>query len=250
MSEQSFQIKIVSIDNSQFEFTVTSEMSVLELKNMIFSQHQIPVERQRLLHKGKLLKNPQTLQSYSIAQGSLIQIVAYIERPPEEESLTEVIRYALEFIPNNYISNRRNRERRREIDINEKLESIKQNLHTLENLMSSNRNFFRGQWVDVKDTVDQWLEAQIVDIRQGSNGPQAYIHYNGWPNRWDEWIDVNSPRIQYFKTHTYQSLASPMHSPHPINLTEIIESLRNSAPIDVNECILQALGLLNEIQAL
>lgn len=52
-----------------------------------------------------------------------------------------------------------------------------------------------GQWVDVKDTIDQWLEAQIINI---SNN-QAYVHYNGWGNRWDEWIDFASPRIAPFK---------------------------------------------------
>ena len=52
-----------------------------------------------------------------------------------------------------------------------------------------------GQWVDVKDTIDQWLEAQIINIQNN----QVYVHYNGWGNRWDEWIDFSSPRIAPFK---------------------------------------------------
>jgi hypothetical protein len=52
-----------------------------------------------------------------------------------------------------------------------------------------------GQWVDVKDTIDQWLEAQVIRVR----GNQAYVHYNGWGTRWDEWIDFSSPRIAHFK---------------------------------------------------
>jgi hypothetical protein len=52
-----------------------------------------------------------------------------------------------------------------------------------------------GQWIDVKDTIDQWLEAQVIKIR----GNQAYVHYNGWGTRWDEWIDFSSPRIANFK---------------------------------------------------
>lgn len=52
-----------------------------------------------------------------------------------------------------------------------------------------------GQWIDVKDTIDQWLEAQVVQVRNN----QAFVHYNGWANRWDEWIDFSSPRIASFK---------------------------------------------------
>jgi hypothetical protein len=52
-----------------------------------------------------------------------------------------------------------------------------------------------GQWVDVKDTIDQWLEAQIIQVRNN----MVYVHYNGWGTRWDEWIEMNSPRIAAFK---------------------------------------------------
>jgi Ubiquitin family/RNA binding activity-knot of a chromodomain len=250
MSGQAFQIKIKSMDNSQFDVTVTENMLISELKSLISAQVQIPVDRQRLLYERNLLINTRSLRDYSIVPTSILQILAYLERPPEEDSLSEVIRYAIESIPNSYISNRRARDhRRREIDINEKIESIRQNLLTLENIITNNRNFHKGQWVDVKDTVDQWLEAQITDIRQASTETQVYVHYNGWPSRWDEWIDINSPRIQYFKTRTYQSLASPMHSPYPVNMTDS-EDLRSLGPFDLNECLLQTLGILEQTQVM
>lgn len=68
-----------------------------------------------------------------------------------------------------------------------------------------------GQWVDVKDTIDQWLEAQVIQVRNG----QAYVHYNGWGTRWDEWIDFSSPRIATFRTYTLQSPTSIFSSPYP-----------------------------------
>ena len=40
------------------------------------------------------------------------------------------------------------------------------------------RKFFKGQWVDVKDTVSQWLEATVMDINP--NESKLFIHYNGW----------------------------------------------------------------------
>jgi hypothetical protein len=52
-----------------------------------------------------------------------------------------------------------------------------------------------GQWIDVKDTIDQWLEAQVVKVRNN----EAFVHYNGWGTRWDEWIEFSSPRIANFR---------------------------------------------------
>lgn len=65
--------------------------------------------------------------------------------------------------------------------------------------------------MDVKDTINQWLEAQVVEVRNN----RAYIHYNGWGTRWDEWIEVNSPRIALFRTHTIQSATANYLSPFP-----------------------------------
>lgn len=38
--------------------------------------------------------------------------------------------------------------------------------------------FYVGQWVDVKDTVSQWLEATILDINVDEQ--KVFVHYNGW----------------------------------------------------------------------
>lgn len=43
---------------------------------------------------------------------------------------------------------------------------------------SSSRRFYVGQWVDVKDTVNQWLEATIMNINEAEH--QMFVHYNGW----------------------------------------------------------------------
>ena len=31
---------------------------------------------------------------------------------------------------------------------------------------------------------------------------QIFVHYNGWPNRWDEWIDKDSDRLAAFRSVT------------------------------------------------
>lgn len=68
------------------------------------------------------------------------------------------------------------------------------------------KQFFVGQWIDVKDTVNQWLAATIMDIDIDSR--KLFIHFNGWPVRWDEWIDWNSPRICPFRSHTSHDTTS------------------------------------------
>jgi len=106
---------------------------------------------------------------------------------------------------------------------------LKQNIEQVEGLLSKrtpldnlpavpkqaftleNPSFTLGQWVDVKDTIGQWLEAQITKIQP----EQVFVHFNGWGARWDEWIDKKSPRIAPFRTYTIQSPLTPFLSPYP-----------------------------------
>lgn len=66
-------------------------------------------------------------------------------------------------------------------------------------------------WVDVRDTIGQWLEAQVIQLRES----QVFVHYNGWGVRWDEWIDCKSPRISVFRAHTVQNPRSNYLCPYP-----------------------------------
>lgn len=243
MSDSNFQLKIKGLDNFQIEVQASVSTLISEVKQQILLQTHIPVDRQRLLYNSKHLKNTQSLNSYNINSTSILQIVANLERSVEEETFSELIRTALQIFPNSYISNRRNREQqRRPLDLTEKLESIRQNLLSIDQILNNSRNFQKFQWLDVKDTVDQWLEAQVVDV----SASQVFIHYNGWPGRWDEWIDLISPRIQYFRTHTHQSLSSPMHSPHPVTPVDS-EYCKNLLPFDMNDCFLQSLSLIDRV---
>ena len=71
--------------------------------------------------------------------------------------------------------------------------------------------YYVGQWVDCLDTVQEWLEATILRIEGGL----VFVHFNGWPARWDEWIDCRSARLAPFRSHTQHQpslVASPMIS--------------------------------------
>ena len=155
------------------------------------------------------------------------------------------------------------------------------------------RQWYIGQWVDVRDTVNQWLEATIIDIctpdellphrsrgasaplslrqqpqtptlhapndpivtasdlegrlrllvepccgedrtndnnedlggnlagfrqRDNNDGVQLLlIHYNGWPDRWDEWIRSDSERIRPFRVRTRHPSTSTTALPSPVS---------------------------------
>jgi hypothetical protein len=81
-------------------------------------------------------------------------------------------------------------------EISTSLEPIRQSLLTMHTLLSTmntttgenrertlasepnTRKYFVGQWLDVKDTVNQWLEATVMQIDHEQN--RIFVHYNGW----------------------------------------------------------------------
>jgi hypothetical protein len=73
------------------------------------------------------------------------------------------------------------------------------------------QSYVLGQWIDVRDTTGQWLEAQIAKTQ----ATDIYVHYNGWGSRWDEWLPKGSDRVATFRTHTIQSPHAPFLSPYP-----------------------------------
>ncbi|OMJ81075.1 hypothetical protein SteCoe_18534 [Stentor coeruleus] len=243
-----FKLKIRPNSQGQFEVLATSDMLVSELKAIISTFCGVPANQQRLISSGKLLKDESVLSSYKLDEGHVVQLSTSPQAAPEAEN------------PENL----NQRERFRGIDQNERLETIKQSLQTtnlmlevLSNKVEDDiigfdnrlRKFYPGQWVDVLDTVEQWLEGQVKEVATTSQGTLIFIHYNGWPSQWDEWIDSSSPRIQPFHSYTNQSITAPMNSPHPtVPLDD--ENLRNSGPHDQRLFITQGLQVMNKMKGI
>ena len=217
---QRFKLKIRERNLGQFEALVTSDMSVSDLKTIISTRINVSPSKQRLICQGKLLQDDKLLSSYRLKEGSVVQLTSKPDLPEPDVQEVPAGR------------------RVRTLEQNERFETFRQSVQTT-NLMfsvltqsteeevigfdNSRRQFYLGQWVDVLDTVEQWLEGQITEIANTSMGSMVFIHYNGWPNQWDEWIDSSSSRIQPFHSYTNQSITAPMHSPHP------------TVPIDENQ---------------
>lgn len=67
--------------------------------------------------------------------------------------------------------------------------------------------FYQGKRLDVQDTENKWLEATVLDV--SSDKKRIHVHYDGWPSRWDEWIESDSIRVAPFRTKTLHSSDTP-----------------------------------------
>ena len=104
------------------------------------------------------------------------------------------------------------------INNNNKTEEFDYNLNFYD---LNKRTLQIGEWVDVKDTVENWLDAQVIDINESKK--EVLIHYNGWNRRWDEWLPMNSPKIMPFRYHTRQTVITEYTSPFPNKRPNILK---------------------------
>jgi len=56
----------------------------------------------------------------------------------------------------------------------------------------SERTFKLNEFVDVRDSVNKWLIAQIIRI----DGARVEIHFDGWADKWNETLDASDVRIR------------------------------------------------------
>ena len=244
---QEITIKIQTLDNT-YSLTINKLFTINQLKEEISKKYNIPKDKQRLIFQGKFLKDNENLSFYKITDGCVVQLIAksleeknssstsssnnnnHSNRDRNNERRTNEV-YPIIQIP--FRTNRRRRRRRLSMphfDISEFIEGFYQNLITIDNYNNIKKKFDPnsinnpieafdfskssyeiGEWVDVKDTINQWLEAQVIKVQ----GSKAFVHYNGWGIRWDEWIEFNSPRMRNFKTFTLQSPLTFCAMPYP-----------------------------------
>lgn len=70
----------------EFSVSVTEEMTVLELKEKCIEHVDIPVEAQRLIYKGKILKDKEKLSFYNVQDGHTLHLVKSGITPKEAET--------------------------------------------------------------------------------------------------------------------------------------------------------------------
>jgi len=264
-------ITVKSLDGQSLDLTVAPTTLVRDLKGALEERWEVPTTRQRLLYRAQVLEDTQTLSAYGVQTGAVVSLVSNLQREAGEEGdqndpLADILRL-VSGSPAALISRRPRRQPvRRDITEAERVEAMQQNLLTLQSLLDtrnrappegdqllgfdySRRALTKGMWVDVKDTVDQWLEAQIIDVRTTATGNMVFVHYNGWPSRWDEWIDAQSARIQPLRAKTFQSISAPMHSPYPVVTPDPPEAI--PAPQqDLNETATQTSRFIGQTKSM
>lgn len=248
------------MDFTEHDVEVLPTSNVAALKIAVCSETGIPTDQQRLLCRGTLLKDYQSIEDLGLREENVLNLIGFPRR--EDANLGPPADLSGGF-PRSLISRRRRRlaRSRRALSRSEQLEVVRQNLITIEDLLKTRtripsepllafnfeqRQLHIGQWVDVKDTVDQWLEAQVIELR--SEHYLAYVHYNGWPDHWDEWIQVSSPRIQPLRTHTVQPITASMSSPSP---SVPPDSISLSEPHgDLDQYFMQSCALIEQVSSL
>jgi len=229
---------------------VDRNATISSLKERIATRfpNEFPVARQRLIHKGRALIGEETLSQLSIGDGMIIHVVSRPEnsvtpipgisaptpatppmRGPPSQSLLDLNNAISRlFSTGNNGSSIPTGNVQGQTD-SPPLEPLFQGLLTLNTLLSTitteepsptqlitgelpfqDIEYFEGQWVDCRDTVNNWLEATVLRVNREDR--TILVTYHGWPERWNEWINFTSNRIAPFRTHT-RHLTSNYASP-------------------------------------
>ena len=282
--EEEILVKVKTLDN-QININIRKNATISELKEKINRILNIPQTDQRLIYQGKILQNnSEKIKHYKIANESVIHLVIRkltlsddinqnnnnINHNEENNSEHSSGNNNLGFIRMNHNLTRRLQRKNMHFDPSDCIETLYQNILVINNLMKirnnfSISNFFQnktiipfnlnkkkfeiGEWVDVKDTTDNWLEGQIINKRAINNRTQLLIHYNGWGNRWDEWIDQSSNRLSFFRTYTLQSMQSVLLSPNPTLVYDgnISNDNNSKRPVDLFFYFNKISNIINEI---
>jgi hypothetical protein len=265
------RVKVRTVDSRQHEVFVSTSATVADVKLKITEVVGIPATLQKLIYQGKRLDDTDTVRALKLADGHVLQVIEDRQAEPDpdessDDAFSDMLQWPVEGSAVSLLSRRRRRtSRANAINQDERLELIRQNLITIEGLMDTRtseplaeegqassfdfkrRQLQTGQWVDVLDTVEQWLEAQVIETMQSPTGPKAFVHYIGWPDRWDEWIHFDSPRIMPLRTHTVQSMTAPVYSPC---LIVAPDSDLGAPSHDLNAYILQSCSLLDQVKGM
>ena len=232
-------IRVRTSNRLQLNLTVCLSQTVADLKEILSRRTNVPPVQQRLIYQGRQLKDEEVLTDCKVAADHVLQMITSESRPitPERSPEPSAPRslFSLELRAEFPVARMRRRSEQRFQELSEEIrtEAVAQNLISIESLLKARndpaerpldpfdlakRRFKPGQWVDLLDTANQWLEGQIIQVHTHVEAlPSVHVHYNGWPARWDEWLSTDSSRIQLFATRTGctpRHLAQ-MYSPYP-----------------------------------
>lgn len=261
--DKEIKIKIQTLENL-YNIIINQSKSIEDLKYKIKEILNVSIENQKLIYQGRVLSNSDSILSSRISESSVVHLLikSNNENNQNQNDSLNVIEQSLNnnqfsLINDNIrtgvvgipiIRSRRRRRSNMSFDISESFEVIYQNMITINNLLYSRNSYHesdsfinksiypydknkikyeKGQWLDAQDSIDQWLEAQVIQVNNEKS--EVYIHYNGWGARWDEWLNFSSPRLAPFKTYSINTNPGCYSSPYPSIVPDVhIDNLQRS----------------------
>jgi hypothetical protein len=80
------------------------------------------------------------------------------------------------------------------IPISQIKHQISHGINTEASTKLAQMEFFQGQMLEIRDTADQWLPAEVLTVENS----KVYVHFINWSAKWDCWLDcvAESQRIR------------------------------------------------------
>ena len=75
---------------------------------------------------------------------------------------------------------------------------LQERLTLVKNLANPFGSLKPGLFIDALDSINTWCVATIVEVDEN----MLKVHFDGWPNKWDEWMRITSYKIAPFRRHS------------------------------------------------
>jgi uncharacterized ubiquitin-like protein YukD len=82
MSSSTLTLNIKTLKGSNFSIVIPSNATVIQFQQAISDQHDIAIDKQRLIYRGKVLKNDKALAEYNIEDGDAIHLIVRADDAP------------------------------------------------------------------------------------------------------------------------------------------------------------------------
>ena len=76
IDEEPLNIKVKTLSNQLYEVAINRNQKVIDLKKQIEEVVKVPIHRQRIIFRGKLLLDSETISFYKLEEGHVVQLVA------------------------------------------------------------------------------------------------------------------------------------------------------------------------------
>ena len=134
-------IIVKTIDSNVYSVNINPEKTILYLKEEISKTVKIPINSQRLIYQGKVLKDNEKIQNYKICNEHVIHLVKQYEQTNTNTDNMNNSNINSSQINNNlenYLGNRENRNSNMENEINNYQNYFNNLLSSLNNINTSN----------------------------------------------------------------------------------------------------------------